>query len=79
MHQFHAKHEVCSLTYNEWLDIKATYDGPTMEAKDATIYALAESPYKDPKYLLIMFIWASLYDPKCYEVINLVVNFPMST
>ena len=67
MHHLHVKHEVHSPTYNEWLDIKAPYTSPTMEANDVTMHVLACSPCEDPKYLLLMLIWASLYDPECYN------------
>ena len=63
MHHLHARHEVHSPIYNEWLDIKAPYVGP--KAKDVTMHALK-------------LIWASLYDPKYYEVSNMVANSPMS-
>ena len=49
-----------------------------MEAKDVTIHVLPCSPYEDLKYLLLLLIWASLYDLECYEVMNPVVNSPMS-
>ena len=78
MHHLHAMHEVHSPIYNEWLDIKAPYVGPKMEAKDVTIHVLAQYPYEDLKYLLLLLMWASLYDPKIYEVLNLVVTSPMS-
>ena len=48
MHHLNVKHEVHSPIYNEWLDIKAPYDGPTMEAKDVTMHVLAHSPSEDP-------------------------------
>ena len=49
-----------------------------MEAKDVTMHVLVQSPYKDPKYLLLLLIWASLYDLEYYEVLKLVVTYPMS-
>ena len=67
MHHFHVRHELISPIYNEWLDIKAPYIGPTMEAKDVPMHILAHSPCEDPMYLLLLLIWASLYDPECYE------------
>ena len=42
MHHLNARHEGHSPIYNEWLDIKAPYAGPTMEAKDVTMYILVE-------------------------------------
>ena len=78
MHHLHVRNEVHSPTYNEWLDIKAPYVFPIMEGKDVTMHVLAQSPWEDPKYLLLLLIWASLYDPKCYEVLNLVIISPMS-
>ena len=78
MCHLHARHEVHSPTYNEWLDIKAPYTRPKMKAKDVTMYVLTQSPCEDPKYLLLLLIWASLYDPKCYEVLNLIVSSPIS-
>ena len=77
MHHLNVRHEAHSLIYNKWLDIKDPYAGPTIEAKDVTMHILAHSPYEDPKYLLLL-IWASLYDPECYEVLKLVVTSPMS-
>ena len=78
MHHLNARHEMHSPIYNKWLDIKAPYIGPTMEAKDITMYVLAQSPCEDPNYLLLLLIWASLYDLECYEVLKLVVTYPMS-
>ena len=78
MHHLYARHEAHSPIYNEWLDIKAPYDSPKMEAEDVTRNVLAYSPCEDPKYLLLLLIWASLYDPKCYEVLKLIVNSSMS-
>ncbi|WP_240512077.1 hypothetical protein, partial [Paludifilum halophilum] len=78
MHHLHARHEVHSPTYNKWLDINAPYVRTTMEAKDVTMHVLAQSPCEDAKYLLLLLIWVSLYDPKCYEVLNLVVTSPIS-
>jgi hypothetical protein len=78
MYHLHARHEVHSPTYNECLDIKAPYVGPTMETKDVTMYVLAQFPCVDPKYLLLLLIWASLYDPKCYEVLDPIVTSPIS-
>ena len=78
MHHLHAKNEVYSPTYNEWLDIMALCTSPTMEANDVTMHVLAYSPYEDPKYLLLLVIWPSLYDPKYFEVFNPIVNSPMS-
>ena len=49
-----------------------------MEAKDVTMHILAQSSYKDPKYLLLLLVWASLYDPECYEVLKNIVTSPMS-
>ena len=49
-----------------------------MEAKDVIVYVLAQSPCKDPKYLLLLLIWVSLYDPECYEVLKHIVTSPMS-
>ena len=78
MHHLNAMHEADSLTYNEWLDIKAPYASPTMEDKDVTMHVLVHSPCKDPKYLLLLLIWVSLYDQEYYEVLKLVVTSPMS-
>ena len=78
MHHFHARHEVHSPTYNEWLDIKAPYTGPTMEDKDVAMHVLAQSPYEDPKYPLLLLIWASLYDLECYKVLKPIVTSPIS-
>ena len=78
MHHLHVRYEVHSPTYNEWLDIKAPYAGQTMEAKDVTMHVLTHSPYKDPKYLILLLIWESLYDLECYEVLKMVVTSPMS-
>ena len=78
MHHLHARHEAHSPIYNNWLDIKAPYAGPTMEAKDITMHVLAHSPCEDPKYLLLLLIWASLYDTKCYEVLKPIVTYPIS-
>ena len=78
MHHLNSRHEAHSRIYNEWLDIKAPYAGPTMEAKDVTMYVLACSPCEDPKYLLSLLIWASLYDLECNEVLKMVVTSPMS-
>ena len=64
MHHLHVRHEEHSLIYNEWLDIKAPYVGPTMESKDVTMHVLK-------------LIWASLYDLECYEVLKPVVTSPM--
>lgn len=71
-------HETHSTTYNEWLDIKAPYASPKMEAKDVTMHVLARSPCEDRKYLLLLLIWASLYDLECYKVLKMVVTSPMS-
>ena len=60
------------------MDIKAPYAGPKMEAKDVTVHVLAQSPCEDPKYLLLLLIWVSLYDPECYEVLKHIVTSPMS-
>ena len=54
MHYSHARHEAHSPTYNEWLDIKAPYASPTMEAKDVTMHVLTYSPYEDPKSTAIV-------------------------
>ena len=51
---------------------------PTMEAKDVTMHVLAYSTCKDPKYLLLLLIWASLYNLECYEVLKPVVTSLMS-
>ena len=67
MHHLNATHEVHSPTYKKWLDIKAPYARPTMEAKYVTMHVSTRSPYEGPKYLLLLLIWASLYDPECYE------------
>ena len=75
MHHLNVRHKVHFPIYNKWLDIKASYVGLTIEAEDVT---LACSPWEDPKYLLLLLIWASLYDPKCYEVLKPVVTSPMS-
>ena len=64
--------------YNEWLDIKSPYASPKMEAKDVTMHVLACSHCEDPNYLLLLLIWVSLYDLECYEVLNLVLTYPMS-
>ena len=71
-------HELYSPIYNEWLDIKAPYAGPTMEDNNVTMHVLAQSHCKDIRYLLLLLIWASLYDPKCNEVLKLIVTSPMS-
>ena len=63
MHHLNARHEAHSLIYNEWLDIKAQYVGQSMEAKYLIMHVLAQSPCEDPKYLLLLLIWALLYDP----------------
>ena len=63
MHHLHVKHEAHSPINNKWLDTKAPYAEPIMEAKDVTMHVFVHSPYKDPKYLLLLLIWASLYDP----------------
>ena len=78
MHHLNVMHEAHSPTYNKWLYIKALYSGPIMEAKDVTIHVLACSPYEDPKYLMLLLIWASLYDLECYEVLKMVITSPMS-
>ena len=78
MHHFHAMHEAHSPTYKKWLDIKDPSIFPIMESKDVTMHVLAQSPYEDPKYLLLLLIWASLYDPECYEVLKHIVTSPMS-
>ena len=78
MHHLHARNEAHSPICNEWLDIEAPYAIPTMEAKDVTIHVLGQNPYEDLKYLLLVLIWTSLYDPKCYEILKLVVTYPMS-
>ena len=78
MHHLHARHEAHCPIYNEWLDIKAPYSTPIMEAKAATMHVLACSPFEDLKYLLLLLIWASIYDPECYEVLKIVVTSPMS-
>ena len=67
MHHLNARHEEDYPIYSKWLDIKAPYANPIMEATDATMYVLAHSPCEDPKYLPLVLIWESLYDPKCYE------------
>ena len=77
MHHLHVGHEVHSPIYNEWLDIKAPYVGPIVEVKDVTIHVLAYSTYEDPKYLLLLLIWTSIYDPKCYEVLKPIITSPM--
>ena len=59
MHHLNLRHEAHSPIYNEWLDIRALYTVPKMEAKDATMHVLACSPCKDPKYLLLLLIWSS--------------------
>ena len=41
MHHLNARDEVYSPIYDEWLDIKAPYASPTMEAKDVTMHVLA--------------------------------------
>ena len=71
MHHLHVRHEGGSPIYNKWLDIKAPYAVPTMEVKDVTMHVLEQSPFKDPKYLLLLLIWASQYDLECYEVLYL--------
>ena len=78
MHHLHARHEAHSPIYNKWLDIKAPYTGPTMESKDVTMHVLAHSSCKDPNYLLLLLIWASLYNIEYYEVLKIVVTSPMS-
>ena len=78
MHHLHAMHEVHSPIYDEWLDIKDPYVGPKMQAKDVTMHVLEKSPCKDLKYLLLLLIWASLYDLECYEVLKPVVTSLMS-
>ena len=78
MDHLNARHETHSPIYTEWLDIKAHYSGPTMEENDLTMHVLTHSPCEDPKYLLLLLIWASLYDPKCNEVLKLIVTSPMS-
>ena len=65
MHHLLARHEVHSPIYNGWLNTKAPYASPTMEAKDVSIHVLK-------------LIWASLYDQECYEVLKPVVTSPMS-
>ena len=65
IHHLNVRHEENSPIYNEWLDIKAPYTGPTMEAKDVTTHVLK-------------LIWASLYDLECYEVLKAIVTSPMS-
>ena len=57
---------------------KAPYVGSTMESKDLTMIVLAHSPCEDPKCLLLLLIWVSLYDPECYEVLKHIVTSPMS-
>jgi len=42
------------------------------------MHVLAHSPYKDPKYLLFLLIWEFLYDLDYYEVLKIVVTYPMS-
>ena len=78
MHHLNTTHEAHSQTYNEQLDIKALYASPIMEAKNVSMHVLAHSPYENPKYLLLLLIWASLYDPECYEVLKSVVTYLMS-
>ena len=56
MYHLHARHEVHSPTYNKWFDMKASYASPTMEAMDVTMHVLAQSPYEDLKYLLLLLI-----------------------
>ena len=77
MQHLNAKHETHSMIYKKWLDIKTSYTGSTMEAKDVTMHVLVQSPCEDPKYLLLLSIWASLYDPECYEVLKSVVASPI--
>ena len=55
----------------------APYTTPKMETKDVTMHVF-ESAYEDPKYLLLLLIWALPYDPECFEVLKLVVTSPMS-
>ena len=78
MDHLHVKHEVHSPIYNQWLDIEAPYAGPIMESKDVTMHVLVHYPCEYPKYLLLLLIWASLYDLECHEVLKLVVTYPMS-
>ena len=67
MYQLYARHEVHSPIYNKWFVIKAPYASPITKAKDVTMHVLEQSPYEDPKYLLLLLIWASLYDQKYYK------------
>ena len=78
MHHLHARNEVYYPTYNEWLDMMALYTSPKMEANDVTMHVLAYSPYEDTKYLLLLVICPSLYDPNYCEILNPIVNSPMS-
>ena len=78
MHHLHAKNEAHSPIYNKWLDIKAPHISSIMEAKDVTMHVLAHFFCEDPKYLLLLLIWESLYDTKCYEILKSVVTYPIS-
>ena len=76
MHHLKTRHEVYSPIYNEWLDTKALYVAPTMEAKDVTMHVLERSPCEDPKYLLFLLIYSScwlvgLITNSCRTVIRL--------
>jgi hypothetical protein len=77
MHHLNSRYKAHSPIYNKWLDIKATYAGPKMEAKHVTMHVLAHFSCKEPKYLLLLLIWAPLHDLECCEVLKLIVTYPM--
>ena len=78
MHHLNTRHKENSTIYKKCLDIKAPYASPKMEAKDVTMHVLAQFSYEDPKYVLLLLIWAPLYDLECYEVLKPIVTSPMS-